>query len=86
MLEAMHFLTPVIAAHNSSLTEVGGDAATFYASTNAEELCEKMLGIDQMDLRLYKHKAKAQSETFSWKLYAQQIFNHLEELVEISDN
>lgn len=40
ILEAMHYGTPVITARSSSLTEVGGDAVTYFEPGSKENLAE----------------------------------------------
>ena len=68
-LEAMACGTPVIAANNSSIPEVVGDAAILDKATDADEICNSINKLLN-DNRLYemmKKKGLERSCFFSWK-------------------
>lgn len=68
VLEAMQCGCPVISADNSSLPEVGGDAALYFESTDTNALAEAMRRVACDGALREKMSAKglAQAEKFSW--------------------
>jgi len=69
VLEAMACGTPVIAARNSSLTEIAGNAGIFFNAYKWEELAEtlkKVLESDKLQDALRK-KGLARAADFSWE-------------------
>ncbi len=68
VLEAMASQVPVICSKNSSLPEVGGDAASYFDGGSAENLAEKIKEIlDNSNLRSELiNRGLAQIKKFSW--------------------
>jgi len=82
--EAMGCGTPCIVARNSSLTEVGGNAAEFFYSNNAAELSVKMETIahsPELQREMIDRGLK-QAERFSWNEFAQKLEAELLKLKE----
>lgn len=81
ILEAMACGTPVITANNSSLPEVGGDAAYYVDDSSVESIkkgIEKLLsepGLREVLVKRGKHQIKK----FSWEKSAQKIIDALNE-------
>ncbi|MFH2118144.1 MAG: glycosyltransferase family 1 protein [Candidatus Paceibacterota bacterium] len=74
VLEAMRCKVPVVAAKNSSLPEVGGEAALF-AQPTAEDLAEgveMILSLTQAKRRAWIKKAVAWEQQFTWEKTAQE--------------
>ena len=69
MLEAMACGTPVIAANNSSIPEIVGEAAILFNGNNAKELSEKINQVlnDKHIRNVLVDKGRVRSEHFSWK-------------------
>ena len=75
ILEAFASEVPVISARNSSLVEVGGDAAEYFDAKNSQELAGKIEGIfnlDQEGRNQIISRGKIQLEKFSWEKCAQE--------------
>ena len=76
ILEAFHYGTPVITAKNSSLTEVGGDAALYLEDTNDAEalsaLMYQVLNMNEEERNCWIEKGKNQLAKFSWGKCAQE--------------
>lgn len=74
VIEALHCGSPVIVAHNSSLLEVGGPAATWVEPT-AESIAAAVIQVDGWS-ESYRQKmiavGKNWSSLFSWKTVAEQ--------------
>jgi len=68
-LEAMACGTPVIAANNSSIPEIVGEAAILFNGNNAKELSEKINQVlnDKHIRNVLVDKGRVRSEHFSWK-------------------
>lgn len=68
MLEAMSYGVPVIAARNSSLPEVGGDAALYFDATRPGELVEQLqrLLADDVLREEMVRRGRARAEQFRW--------------------
>ncbi|MBE6838050.1 MAG: glycosyltransferase family 4 protein [Ruminococcus sp.] len=75
VLEAMACGCPVITADNSSLPEVGGDAAIYVDARNTEQLVYEMTRIlDDSQLRSSMiEKGFVQKSKFSWEKTAEQV-------------
>lgn len=74
ILEALAAGVPVVTANNSSLPEVGGDAALYADAENSEDLAEK-IGKVLKDPNLQQEmiaKGKQQLQKFSWEKCAQE--------------
>lgn len=74
ILEAFASKVPVICANNSSLPEVGGDAALYFDGKNPEDLASKIKNVlDDEDLKndLIK-KGEIQIKKFSWEKCAKE--------------
>ena len=74
ILESMACGTPVVCAENSSLIEVGGDAALFFETDNSQHLASRMTEVLTVKgvapaLRI---KGLAHAENFSWQRCAQE--------------
>lgn len=81
VIEAMYCGCPVITANNSSLPEVGGDAAVYVNAENVEQLAyemERVLNDNTLRNSLIQ-KGFAQKNNFSWNKAAEQV----EELYEM---
>ena len=79
ILEAFASGVPVVCARNSSLVEVGGNAALFFETQSQGDLYEKISQVlfePKIKEELIK-KGKKQSESFSWGKSAQETINWL---------
>ena len=79
VLEAMACGTPVIAANNSSLTEITGDAGILfdaYSSQNLTETLKKILKSDKLQDDLRK-KGLERVKDFSWEKCARETLERL---------
>jgi len=79
VVEALACKCPVIISNNSSLPEVGGNAALSYDLGKPAMLAEKLLEIlnsseKQQELR---NNALSQAEKFSWEQYAKELLNSI---------
>jgi glycosyltransferase involved in cell wall biosynthesis len=74
VLEAFAAGTPVIAARNSSLPEVGGEAAVYFDATNQKELAEKIISVvaDPAKRQSLIEMGRERSKNFSWDKCAQE--------------
>lgn len=78
-LEAMACGTPVIAANNSSIPEVCGDAAVYFDGKNVDELTwdiSIMLDSKEKQMELIEHGMK-RSKIFDWKRAEAEVINRL---------
>lgn len=74
ILESFASGVPVIAAKNSSLIEVGGDAAQFFETSNVSDLSEKIekvLSNEKLQEEMIK-KGKGHLKNFSWEKCARE--------------
>jgi glycosyltransferase involved in cell wall biosynthesis len=80
ILEAFECSVPVAVSNNSSLPEVGGDAAMYFDPTSKSEMKEVMLKIlSNPELRTQMiAKGKNQLEKFSWEKCAKETLAVLE--------
>jgi len=81
ILEAMACSTPVLTANNSSLPEVGGDAAYYVDDKSIFSIkngIEKLLKDSQLRQDMIK-KGKQQINKFSWQESAQKIIDAINE-------
>ena len=74
ILESFECGTPVVTCYNSSLKEVGGDAALYVDPDSTEEMCQIMQDfvtgkLKKVDFNL---KVKEQAKLFDWQNTAQQ--------------
>jgi glycosyltransferase involved in cell wall biosynthesis len=79
ILEAFASRVPVICSENSSLPEVGGEAAIYFEDNDAEDLAEKIKNaITDENLR-QSHIAKGleQTKKFSWEKCARETLEYL---------
>ena len=84
VLEAMACGCPVITADNSSLPEVGGDAALYVDAYNTEQLAyemERVLLNDSLENEMIA-KGFAQKDKFSWDKTAEKVERLYERLME----
>ena len=76
-MESFSYGIPVITAKNSSLPEVGGDAAIYIENVmSSEELEERMkmvLGLSEADRISLSEKGVRQFNRFTWKKCAREI-------------
>lgn len=83
VLESFSYGVPVITAKNSSLPEVGGNAAIYIenvmSSAELEECMKKILGLSEADRMLLSEKGIRQFNRFTWKKCAREIFELLSE-------
>jgi len=68
LLESMSCGTPVVTCRNSSLIEVGGDAAIFVAPDDISEIAEVMENFENgaYDSAMLRERSICQSEMYSW--------------------
>ncbi|MEF3692047.1 MAG: glycosyltransferase family 1 protein [Candidatus Moraniibacteriota bacterium] len=81
VLEAFASRVPVVVAKNSSLTEVGGEAAEYFQSDQPSDLKEKISGLlenEELQKELVT-KGESQLRKFSWEKCAQETWNYLTE-------
>lgn len=76
LLEAFATETPVICAKNSSLVEVGGNAALFFESESIDDLANKLQKVLTNDILRTEmiEKGKRRASMFSWEKCAQKTF------------
>ncbi len=81
ILEAMAAGVPVIAADNSSLREVGGDAAVYFQAEDERELARKMREVISSEVLRNElvFKGKEQAKKFSWEKCAKETLSYLSE-------
>ena len=81
VLESFSYGVPVITAKNSSLPEVGGNAAIYIenvmSSAELEECMKKIFGLSEADRMLLSEKGIQQFNKFTWKKCAREIFELL---------
>lgn len=78
-LEAMAAKVPVILANNSSLPEVGGDAAQYFDAKNPHDLAEKIqrvLGDENLRVTMIA-RGLEQAKKFSWEKCARETLEYL---------
>lgn len=77
ILEAMSCGTPVIASNNSSLPEVGGDAALYIDPYNGESLMSAFEAFENNDISVQglREKSFEQSLRFSWERCARETLS-----------
>lgn len=80
ILEAFKHSTPVITANNSSLPEVGGDAALYIETLDCGQLAKKMIEIMNIDKKMIQQKMSCQIKNFSWEKCANQTLGILTEV------
>ncbi|MDX9913455.1 MAG: glycosyltransferase family 1 protein [Candidatus Moranbacteria bacterium] len=79
VLEAFAAGTPVILARNSSLEEVGGEAAQYFESLDAQELSQKInkvIGDANLQAEMIT-KGQAQVDKFSWEKCARETLGFI---------
>ncbi|HXI12337.1 MAG TPA: glycosyltransferase family 1 protein [Thermoanaerobaculia bacterium] len=85
LLEAMAHGVPVVAANNSSLPEVGGDAALYFRTGDAGELAsliERVVHDPALSAAMVE-KGRARLDSFQWKRAAEEtmkVFRRVAEL------
>lgn len=79
VLEAMAAKVPVICARNSSLPEVGGDAALYFDAKNPQDLSDKITRVlNDENLRAEMiAKGLEQAKKFSWEKCARETLEYL---------
>ena len=82
VLEGMACGTVVICTNNSSLPEVGGEAALYFDSINEKELVKHMHDIfqDQRNLKERKTLSIQQAAVFSWENFANSFIEAIKTL------
>lgn len=79
LLEAMASKVPVVCARNSSLIEVGGEAVSFFETTDLEDCqnkIEQILGNSVLQEEMIE-KGLRQVQNFSWKKCAEETLDFL---------
>ncbi|HPN96935.1 MAG TPA: glycosyltransferase family 1 protein [Candidatus Moranbacteria bacterium] len=81
VLEAFASRVPVICSKNSSLPEVGGEAAVYFEDNDAKDLAEKIKEVMNDENLKQAHIAKGleQIKKFSWEKCAQETLKYLKE-------
>lgn len=79
VLEAMAAGVPVICSDNSSLPEVGGDAALYFDALNVEELASRIgsLWTDEALCATMIRKGRENTKHFSWDECAQETLEYI---------
>ncbi len=69
ILEAMHFGVPVIAANNSSIPEIVGDAGLYFETTDPVDLASKLTRLleDQVLQNSLRSQSLKQAQKFTWE-------------------
>ena len=82
-LEAMACGTPVIAANNSSIPEVVGDAAILFDARDVGDLSDKIrMLINDVEMRdKLKERGKIRSKIFSWEQTVDEVRTVIESVV-----
>ena len=83
VVEAMSQACPVITRKNTSLPEVGGEAAVYYDDTT-RDLVQQMLRLEEQS-RLYielSERALAQARRFSWAKTAAKVLELYEQVLQ----
>lgn len=77
VLESLACGTPVVTCHNSSLPEVGGDAALYVDPDDIDAMSRIMEQFEQGDLKKedFRERCLAQASRFSWERCAQQTLD-----------
>lgn len=85
VLESMSCGTPVITAYNSSLPEVGGDAAIYVDPDDIEGICKWMETFENnsLDIESLKRKSIEQAAKFTWERCARQTIEVYKRCLEI---
>jgi glycosyltransferase involved in cell wall biosynthesis len=81
VLEAMACGTPVIAAKNSSLGEIGEGAAIFFRTHDKDDLLAKMLQLSKGEKIYSEQELVSHAAKFSWKTTAVQFWQKVSEIV-----
>ncbi|MCB0804400.1 MAG: glycosyltransferase, partial [Bacteroidales bacterium] len=78
--EAMACGARCLVAKNSSLTEVGGEAALYFNENDEDELCNRMVEVaESASLRdEMKQRSLSQADKFNWEKYAAEFVDILE--------
>ena len=84
VLESMACGTPVVTCRNSSLPEVGGDAALYVDPDDIDAMCDYMEKFEQhsIDCNDLKQRCLNQASLFSWEKCANQTMNIYNQLLE----
>ena len=83
ILEAFACGVPVVAADNSSLPEVGGDAALYFDAASADDLknrLEEILSDEDLSAELSR-KGLERAEEFSWENCAKRTFDYIKDAI-----
>jgi glycosyltransferase involved in cell wall biosynthesis len=75
VLEAMSLGCPVIAYHNSSIPEVGGDFALYASNwTDIQQQVQRLLAMPDKERQTFVDQAHGRSLQFSWAKTASQLY------------
>lgn len=85
ILESMACGTPVVTCRNSSLTEVGGNAALYVDPDDIDAICKYMEQFEQGELKKsdLKQRCVEQASQFSWERCAEQTVEVYKQCLEI---
>lgn len=78
ILEAMARQCPVVAAHTSSLPEVGGDAAFYFSVDDADQCAAqilKILNFEDRALAFVKAQCLEHSQQFTWDMHFSKLLD-----------
>jgi glycosyltransferase involved in cell wall biosynthesis len=79
VLEAFASRVPVVCSQNSSLPEVGGDAAIYFEDNDANDMAEKIKNVlaDENLRQIHIAKGLEQIKKFSWEKCARETLEYL---------
>ena len=84
MVEAFACGTPVLAAHNSALIEVGGDAVLFAAAEDVSDIASKLhqLSVDTSLCDALKQKGLERKSRYTWERAADSMWNSIQKTIQ----
>jgi len=83
VLEAMRCGVPALTSQNSSMQEIGEDAALYFDPTNFNDIADRMMEIykdENLRSRLIE-KGRAVAEKYSWERTAELMWKQLTSIV-----
>lgn len=85
VLESLASGCPVLISNNSSLPEVGGDAAIYCNPKDILDIKKKLIVITNLNRSLLSQKSKIQAAKFSWEITAKQTLAVYKEVLNEND-